>query len=74
MKKEFWEQFIIGDDHILTDNFTGERLGFFVNPVTKEVRFMPEYQYKKMMQRRLAKRTLWASLCNALKRFSRFNR
>ncbi|GEM_PF-6864456 len=57
MKKEFWEQYTIGDDHILTDNFTGERLGFFVDPSTKVVRFMPEYQYKQIMKKksRLAK-------------------
>ena len=52
MKKEFWEHYTIGDDHILTDNFTGERLGFFVDPMTNELHFVPEAQYKEEIKKK----------------------
>lgn len=41
MKKEFWEQYTIGDDDILTDNVTGERVSFFIDPITNEISFVP---------------------------------
>ena len=73
MKKEFWEQYTIGEDHILTDNFTKERLGFFVDPKTKVVRFIPEYQYKQMMKKQNWMLKIWKSVIKSVKRVSHLN-
>lgn len=74
MKKEFWEQYTIGDDHIITDNFTGDRLGFFVNPITKTVRFLPEYQYKQMMKNKSRIVKIWESLTKGIQYFKVFRK
>ena len=52
MKKELWEQYTIGDDDILTDNVTGERVGFFIDSITNEVSFVPEERYKEELKKK----------------------
>ena len=69
MKKEFWEHYTIGDDHILTDNFTGERFGFFVDPKTHTVRFLPSVEYKKAMKRKSFMQKIWESFTKYIKCF-----
>lgn len=73
MKKEFWEQYTIGEDHILTDKFTKERLGFFIDPQTNVVRFIPEYQYKHMIKRQSLMLRIWKRIIKSVKRVSRLN-
>ncbi|WP_263831741.1 hypothetical protein [Sulfurospirillum oryzae] len=67
MKKEFWEQYTIGDDDILTDNFTGERMWFYVDPATNEVKFIPEAEYKEELKKK--NKGVMASLCQSLRKF-----
>lgn len=67
MKKEFWEQYTIGDDDILTDNITGERVWFYIDPATNEVKFIPEAQYKEELKKK--NKGLMKSLCKSLRNF-----
>jgi len=63
MKKEYFKQYTIGDDHLLKDNW----LGFCLAPKTYTVRLLPEFQYKKAINRKSCMRKIWESFIKGLR-------
>jgi len=74
MKKKFLEKYALRDDPVLTDNFTCKQLGFFVDPKTYTVRFLPEFYYKKVLKKKSFLRKAWESFTKGIRLLSVFNR